>query len=114
MDESSTVGGIEQLSQMTTFTNENIEPEFTYLTELVNFSEEPASIQSKYFSTITNKNSVNTTKLYEDPTYLGCFADYSSDADLPLAIYNSSNMTVQKCKDFCNISGYELAGLQNG
>ena len=47
--------------------------------------------------------------------YVGCFADYTLNKDLPYQFWNTSMpMTIEYCIDYCSDEGYSLAGLQMG
>ena len=61
-------------------------------------------------STSNSSNKVWNASLY----YLGCFADYSMDRDLPMAMPNvhAIPMTIEQCVDYCRSIDNQLAGLQ--
>ena len=46
-------------------------------------------------------------------SYIGCFADYNHDRDLPDENNKTLN-SIQSCRDFCSQTGYQYFGLQAG
>ena len=95
----------------------------TYLSEIVTTEEVMSTIEIEQATTYENDSTTSFTTyttIAINPYAqfaLGCFTDCVIDRDLPVDTQMAlpvGQMNIDLCIEYCNSTGYQLAGLQHG